>query len=470
MVTKTLDQMRNCNYSDMKKIVLAFIMISLLASCYDPFRIDYPYTTVAFTSVTGNASTAGVLGRTVVKNEGLKVDIGVYLSGVLENTKERSVTYQIDPTILSDPAFAAYELLPADYYTLSNATTFVIPSGSYIGRVTITLDSLKFIGDPKSVKKIYAIPFRLVAATGIDSILSTQNTKVFQVSYINHYEGYYDQTATFETRDGATLLNSGTVKNVINNKTVELDSTLADGMLWIGANYAVKYGVRADNTVYMKKMPISILPPANQAAAATITAPGVSSWENVNGIRDGYVPTSSTDKNGAAYGNWPSSGIERYIEYAWASPYLLNKSEIYFWTDGGGIQIPQTSRLEYWNLTTLAWELVPNHSGFGVLSNQFNVTTFDEILTNKIRVYIYHATSATGVLEWRVWGVMAAVTPEQAYISSVVPEGPCTFDQATSTYNLNYRINYIDETYHTIVNTKLVWRNRIRDGVNEWRR
>ena len=67
-------------------------------------------------------------------------------------------------------------------------------------------------------------------------------------------------------------------------------------------------------------------------------------------------------------------------------------------------------------------------------------------------------------------GCDGAVTPEQAYISSVTPEGACTFDQATSTYNLNYRIDYVDETYHTIVNTKLVWRNRIRDGVNEWRR
>ncbi len=386
MVTKTLDEMRKCNYSDMKKIVLAFIMIGLLASCYDPFRIDYPYTTVAFTSVTGNSSTAGVLGRTVVKNEGLKVDIGVYLSGVLENTKERSVTYQIDPTILSDPDFAAYELLPADYYTLSNPTTFVIPSGSYIGRVTITLDSTKFIGDPKSLQKKYAIPFRLVAATGIDSILSTQNTKVFQISYINHYEGYYDQTATFETLDGATVINSGTVTNVINNKTVALDSTLADGMLWIGANYAVKYAVRSDNTVYIKKMPISILPPANQASSAVISAPFVSSWENANAIRDGYNPTSSTDKTGGAYGNWPSAGIERYIEYSWASPYLLNKSEIYWWTNcpsDCGIKIPETSRLEYWNLTTEAWELVPNHSGFGVLPDQYNVTTFDEILTTE---------------------------------------------------------------------------------------
>lgn len=458
--------MKKRNYSDMKKIALGLIMISLLVGCYDEFRLDYPYTSVAFSNVKGNSTEDGVLGRTVVKNEGLKLDIGVYLSGVLENTEERWVKYVIDPTLLVG---TTYELMPADYYTLSDNSTFTIPSGSYIGRITVTLDSTKFINDPKSRGKIYAIPFRLTEAS-TDEILATQSTKILQLSYINHYEGFYDQTATFQTFNGSTVINSGTVKNVIRHNTVALDSTLADGMIWVGSNYAVKYGVRADNSVYMKKMPISILPPANQSTAATITAPGVSPWENVNGIRDGYDPTSSTNKNGMAYGNWPSSGIERYIEYAWASPYLLNRSEIYWWTDGGGIQIPQTSRLEYWNLTTQSWQLVPNHSGFGVLPNQYNVTTFDEILTTKIRVYIYHATSATGVLEWKIWGIMAAVTPEQAYIASVAPAGTCVFDNATSSYNLNYRIDYIGETYYTIVNSKLVWRNRIRDGVNEWRR
>jgi hypothetical protein len=466
MVTRELIQMIKRNYSDMKKIALGLIMISLLVGCYDEFRIDYPYTTVAFSSVKGNSTDDGVLGRTVVKNEGLKIDFGVYLSGVLENTEERWVKFVIDPSLL---AGTTYELMPSDYYTLSHNNTFTIPKGSYIGRITVTLDSAKFIGDPKSLGKNYVIPFRLTE-TSADSILSTQSTKLFQISYINHYEGYYDQTGTFETREGATVLNSGAIKNVINQKTVALDSTMADGMIWIGANYAVKYGVRADNSVYLKKMPISILPPANQSSAAVITAPGVSSWENANAIRNGIEPTSSTDKTGGAYGNWNSANIERYVEYRWASPYLLNKSEIYWWTDGGGILPPTSSRLEYWNLTTLAWELVPNHNGFGNLLNQYNVTTFDEILTTAIRVYMINTVQSCGILEWKIWGVMAAVTPEQGYISDVTPEGACTFDQATSTYNLNYRINYIDETYYTIVNTKLVWRNRIRDGVNEWRR
>jgi hypothetical protein len=105
-----------------------------------------------------------------------------------------------------------------------------------------------------------------------------------------------------------------------------------------------------------------------------------------------------------------------------------------------------------------------------VAADQYNVTTFDQVMTSRIRINFMHDVESCGVLEWKVWGYMAAVTPEQAPISTVTPEGPCVFDQETSTYSLSYRIDYADYDYHTIVNTELVWRNRVRDGVNEWRR
>lgn len=452
----------------MKKIVLAMIMAGLLAGCYDEFRLDYPYTTVAFSSVTGNASTAGVLGRTVVKNEGLKVDLGVYLSGVLENKEERWVRFTIDPTLL---AGTTYELLPADYYTLSNNNTFVIPKGEFIGRVTVTLDSAKFVADPKSLQKIYAIPFRLTE-TSADSILQPQSTKIFQISYINHYEGWYDQVGTFQTFDaGGTVINSGAIKNVVNAKTVALDTVLADGMIYVGVDYQVKYNVNANNSIWMKKIPVADPVPINLAmTASSVTTSFVSSWENILAIRNGIEPTSSGDKTGGAYGNWNSANIERWVQYEWTNLHYISKSDIYWWTDGGGILMPTASRLEYWNITNQAWEVVPNNNGFGNLPNQYNVTTFDEVLTDKIRVYMINTVQSCGILEWKVWGNMAAVNPEQSKILEVVTAGTNTFDQAASTYNLNYRINYDGETFYTIVDTKLKWRNRVRDGVNEWRR
>jgi len=159
---------------NMKKIFAILIMAVILTGCYEDFRTDYPYTTVAFSTATGGLSTAGELGRTVVKGEGLKLDIGVYLAGVLENKEERSVRFTIDPTLL---AGTAYELMPTDYYSLSNANTMTIPSGDYIGRLTVTLDSVKFLNDPDAVNFHYAIPFRLTE-TSADSINSDYDTKI----------------------------------------------------------------------------------------------------------------------------------------------------------------------------------------------------------------------------------------------------------------------------------------------------
>jgi len=452
----------------MKKIVLVMIMAVLLAGCYDEFRLDYPYTTVAFSGVTGNSSTAGVLGRTVVKDEGLKVDIGVYLAGVLENKEERWVRFEIDPSILTG---TPYELMPADYYTLSNSNTFTIPKGSYIGRITVTLDSAKFVGDPKSLEKIYAIPFRLTE-TSVDSILEPQSTKIFQLSYINHYEGWYDQVATFQTFDETGgVINAGNVSNVISATTVALDTVLADGMLYIGSDYEVMYNVNPDKTVWMKKLPVSDPVPVNLAmTASSVTTSYVSPWENLLAIRNGIDPTSSRDKTGGAYGNWNSANTWRWVQYEWTNLHLISRSDIYWWTDGGGILIPTDSYIEYWDLTLQDWVEVPNNSGYPNAIDMYNITTFDEVLTDKIRVWMINTSQSCGILEWKVWGNMAAVTPEQSKISEVLPQGTCSFDQAASVYNLNYRINYEGETFYTIVDTKLTWRNRVRDGVNEWRR
>ena len=63
----------------MKKIIIiVFLVAGFLTSCYDDFRLDFPYTTVAFSTATGGSGDLGVLHRTVVKGEGLKLEFGCY--------------------------------------------------------------------------------------------------------------------------------------------------------------------------------------------------------------------------------------------------------------------------------------------------------------------------------------------------------------------------------------------------------
>ncbi len=476
----------------MKKILIFFLIAGLLNSCYDDFRLDYEHSTVAFSYVTGGSNQPGVLWRSVVKDEGLRLDVGIYLAGILENGEERWADYEIDPTLLTG---TSYTLMPDDYYTLSNESKFIIPSGKLIGRVTVSLDSAKFVNDTLAKSPTYAIPFRLTA-TSEDSILSTQSTQIVVIKYINHYEGFYEQKGIFETfsPDGSKL-NASSIDNVLLTTTVLLDTIETNGsMNLIGQDYKMKLTVNSDNSVSFAYSPnlSNDNAPKNLGLDATPTTSSVSTWEDINGINDGYQPTSSEDKGVTAYGNWPNAETWNWVQYDLPSVFYLNKSDVYWWTDLGGILIPYNTYVEYWDVDNEQWRILENpvvngvsisaqdygnmdtlvfngeNPTSGVDANKWNITTFDPVLTNKIRLH-FIATESQGILEWQIWGVPASSGLEMTQIESITPNGANTYNPETKTFTLNYKVDYTYENYHTNVSTTLKWRNRIRDGVNEWR-
>ena len=464
--------MENNKNRTMKKIFyIIIIMAVFLTSCYEDFRNDYPYTTVAFSTATGGLTTAGELGRTVCKDEGLKLDIGVYLAGVLENKKERQVTFTIDPTLL---AGTSYELMPSNYYHLSNNSTFVIPSGSFVGKVTVTLDSTLFLNDPKAVQYHYALPIRLTGTTA-DSILSTQSTKIVVVKYINRMTGYYYNTGTYTTYNQSNAeINKGSFSTVVEGTTISADSVETDGILMmLDEGYLMRLKIKSDNTVTWRKLPNPPLDltPKNIAPAPTkLVTDYCSGWETLEAVRDGYEPASSTDRSHGVFGNWDSYNDWGYLEYDFARYYKVDKSEIYWFTDFGGLLMPDEVNIQYYDYSTGTWKEVTNPSAYGKLPDQWNVTTFDPVVTNKVRINFLCHTGSIGVTEWKVWGIPSQVLPEQAPMATVVPNGANTWDPSTSTFTLNYKVTYDGETYYTTASSKLVWRNRMRDGVNEWRR
>lgn len=138
----------------------------------------------------------------------------------------------------------------------------------------------------------------------------------------------------------------------------------------------------------------------------------VSPWEDLNAINDGYDPERSTDKTGGAYGNWQSGSNSdwEWVEYNWDQLYNIYQSDVYWWTDNGGIQIPYNTYQEYWDVLANEWLIMPNVIGNGIEADQYNITTFDTILTNKIRIHAI-STIATGILEWKVWGSVGEQIP-----------------------------------------------------------
>lgn len=142
--------------------------------------------------------------------------------------------------------------------------------------------------------------------------------------------------------------------------------------------------------------------------ADTLSTSHVSGWENLNAINDGFHPFSSSDKSNGAYGNWPKNADEvenwDWVQYSWDSLYIIDRSRIYWWTDGGGIQIPDESYIHYRDILTGNWIEVPGHSGFIINTDAYSEVIFEPVLTNGIRYHMMSMTQSTGILEWEVYG------------------------------------------------------------------
>jgi uncharacterized protein len=139
---------------------------------------------------------------------------------------------------------------------------------------------------------------------------------------------------------------------------------------------------------------------ANMALVATPSTSYHSGDTSVSALNDGNQPRNSRERGPGSYGNWPRRGTE-WVQYDWSQPIATKQIEVYWWDDRQGVRLPQACRLKYWNGT----EFVPvaNANGYGVAGDQFNVTTFAEVKTTKLRLEIDSAAEfSTGLLEWRV--------------------------------------------------------------------
>lgn len=195
----------------MKKFI-AFLMITVaLVSCYEDYILDYEFDGIYFPYQLDV--------RTVVVGEGMKFNYGVALGGVRDNNRDREVTYQLDNSLVNDNTLAAMKggatyiknslagvdqlrLIPSNYYTVSDASRFVIKKGEYTGTVTFKADSAKFVSDPATLEAGYVLPLRITAADA-DSLLSTKDYLVVGVKYENMLFGNYWHGGVTVVKDAA---------------------------------------------------------------------------------------------------------------------------------------------------------------------------------------------------------------------------------------------------------------------------
>lgn len=183
----------------MKKILLVSLVAFSMTSCYEDYVKDYEYSGIYFANQINT--------RTVVIGEGMKIEVGAVLGGVMENNQDRVVDYEIDNTLIDASVLDAMKsstsnyikeavegveelkCMPADYYNLSS-DAIIIPRGDHLGKVTLKVDSLKFVNDPLTLKANYAIPFKITRADA-DTVLDSKSTMVIGLKYENMLFGNY---------------------------------------------------------------------------------------------------------------------------------------------------------------------------------------------------------------------------------------------------------------------------------------
>ena len=183
----------------MKKIFALLFLVSALSACYDDYVNDYDFDSVCFPYQ--------INARTFVVGEDMKIQIGVALSGVRENDRDRTVAYQIDNSLVNSGTLTAMQgaapyiksavatvtelkLLPADYYTVTDNNQFVIKKGQHSGTIMLRPDSAKFLADAQTLVATYVLPLRITSADA-DSILVTKNYAVIGLKYENMLFGNY---------------------------------------------------------------------------------------------------------------------------------------------------------------------------------------------------------------------------------------------------------------------------------------
>ncbi|MGD9212287.1 MAG: family 43 glycosylhydrolase [Desulfobacteraceae bacterium] len=141
---------------------------------------------------------------------------------------------------------------------------------------------------------------------------------------------------------------------------------------------------------------------SNIATLASVTTSYVSPWETLSAVNDNSTPSNSNDKSDGAYGNWNHPNSIQWVQYDWSQNYSLSSTEIYWFDDNGGVLVPTTAYIEYWD-----GDRWINIGDVPVEKDAFNTLELNDIKTRRLRVSMLNSKQSTGILEWRIYGTLA---------------------------------------------------------------
>jgi len=251
-----------------KYLIICAIAFSLMAcenqeNEFDDFgstSVYFPFQTPVRTLIQGEYD----LGFNENDNNG-RFEIGVVMSGVYNNDRDRRVHFELAPELIDAAALGVdtvnVKFLPASYYTIEQESPVTIPSGSTNGRIPVQLSDA-FFDDPMSFAEFgevhYVIPLRITDYEELDSLLTgvplvdnpikiknedwnplPKDYTLFGIKFMNKYQGVYlrrGEDAAVGFNESVTVYENGnpteTVTEPIDGSTVyRADFVVQDELL-----------------------------------------------------------------------------------------------------------------------------------------------------------------------------------------------------------------------------------------------
>lgn len=239
------------------KLILIVAVVFSVVACenqendFDDFgstSVYFPFQTPVRRLIQGKYD----LGFNDNDNNG-RFEIGVVMSGVYNNDKDRRVHFELAPELIDAAALGVdtvnVKILPASYYTIEQESPVTIPSGSTNGRIPVQLSDV-FFDDPLAFAEFeevhYVIPLRITDFEELDTLLTgvplvdnpikirdedwdplPKDYTLFGIKFINKYDGIYlrrGEDAAVGFNESVTVFENGdpteTVSENIDGSTV----------------------------------------------------------------------------------------------------------------------------------------------------------------------------------------------------------------------------------------------------------
>lgn len=209
------------------KILILLVVIFGIFSCenQDKDFDDYGTTAVYFPFQTPVRSL--ILGKYDLgfndNDNNHRFEIGVTMTGVYNNDKDRKVYYEVAPELLD--GVTNVQALPTKYYTIEGESPVTIPAGSIKGRIPVQLtedffdDTLSFAGEnmvnyviPLLITKIEELDTLLVGIPIVsnpmrvnpdDWEIQPKDYTLYGIKFMNKYQGIYLRRGVDEMTNSA---------------------------------------------------------------------------------------------------------------------------------------------------------------------------------------------------------------------------------------------------------------------------